>query len=78
MSDFRSDLKDTPFFKSPANAVVNLYEQYVHDLVDVLDRHAPLVSRLTKILWIGSLILIDVQSPLGANLKDLGEGPKIH
>ena len=48
MSDFCSDLKDTSFIKSPANAVVDLYEQYVHDLVDVFDTHAPLVSRLTK------------------------------
>ena len=48
MSDFHSDLKDISFVKSPANAVVDLYDQYVHDLVDVLDRHAPLVSRLTK------------------------------
>ena len=43
-----SDLKSTSFVKSPANAVVDLYEQYVHDLVDFLHRHAPLVSRLTK------------------------------
>ena len=32
---------------SPANAVVDLYEQYVHN-VDVLDKHAPLISRLKK------------------------------
>ena len=48
MSDFRSDLKNTSFVKSPADAVVDLYEQYVHDLGNVLDRHAPLISRLTK------------------------------
>ena len=48
MSDFRSDLKSTSFVKSPADAVVNLYEQYVHDLGNALDRHAPLISRLTK------------------------------
>ena len=34
--------------KTPANAVVDLYEKCVHDLADVLDRHAPLVSRLTE------------------------------
>ena len=76
MSDFSSDLKDNSFVKSPANAVVNLYEVYVHDLSDVLDRHAPLVCRLTKILLIACVILIDVQSPWGANLKELVEGPK--
>ena len=48
MSDFRSDLKITSFIKSPAVAVVDLYEQYVHDLGNVLDRHAPLIARLTK------------------------------
>ena len=48
MSDFRSDLKNTSFVKSPADAVVDLYDQYVHDLSDVLDRHAPLISKLTK------------------------------
>ena len=42
MSDFCSDLKNTSFVKSPADAVVDLYEQYVHDLGCVLDRHAPL------------------------------------
>ena len=70
MSDFRSDLKNTSFIKSPANAV----EQCVHDLVDVLDRYAPLASTLRKkILRIGCLILINVQSPLGANLKVVGK-----
>ena len=48
MCNFRSDLKNTSFVKSPAHAVVDLYEQYVHDLVDVLDKHAPLIYRLKK------------------------------
>ena len=48
MSNFRSDLENTSFVRSPANAVVDLYEQYVHDLVDVPDKHAPLISRLKK------------------------------
>ena len=48
MSDLCSDLKNISFVKSPANDVVDLYEKYVYDLGDVLDRHAPLVSRLTK------------------------------
>ena len=47
MSDFCSNLKNTSF-KSPTDAVVDLYEQYVHDLGNVLDRHAPIISRLTK------------------------------
>ena len=39
MSDFRSDLKNTSFVKSLADAVVDLYEQYVCDLGNVLDSH---------------------------------------
>ena len=38
--------------KSPANSEIALFEQYVHDLDAVLDRHVSLVSRLTKILQI--------------------------
>ena len=66
MPDFCSDLKNTYFVKSTADAVVDFYEQYVHDLGNVLDRHAPLLSRLTK------------KDSLGANLRELGVGPKIH
>ena len=46
MSDFRSDLKELPFAKCPANSVSQLYNQYVHDFSCILDRHAPLVSSL--------------------------------
>ena len=46
MSNFRSDLKDLPFVKCPANYVSLLYDQYVHDLSRILDRHAHLVSSL--------------------------------
>ena len=48
MSDFHSDLKNTSFVKSPVDAVVDFYKQYVHDLGNVLERHAPLISRLIK------------------------------
>ena len=48
MSDFRSDLKNTSFVKSPADAVVDLNEHYIRDLGNCLDRHAPLISRLTN------------------------------
>ena len=46
MSDFRSDLKEMPFVKYPANSVSQLYDQYVQDLSCILDNHAPLVSSL--------------------------------
>ena len=48
MSDFRSDLKNTSVVKSQVDAVVDLYEQYVRDLGNVLDRHTLLTSRLTN------------------------------
>ena len=48
MSDLRFNLKNMSFVKSPADAVVDLYEQYVHDLGYVLDRHAPLIYRLIE------------------------------
>ena len=48
MSDFQSDLKELPFVKCPANSVSQLYDQYVHDLSCILDRHAPLVSSVKK------------------------------
>ena len=59
-SDLCSDLKNTSFVKSPAVAVVYLYEKYVHDLGNILYRPAPLISRLTKILQIGCLMLMDM------------------
>ena len=39
MSNFRSDLKDMLFVKCPANSVSLLYDEYVHDLSRILDRH---------------------------------------
>ena len=48
MSDLHLDLKNTSFIKSPANAKVDLYEQYAYNLGDVRDRHAQLVSILIK------------------------------
>ena len=46
MPDFRSELKEIPFVKCPANSVSQLYDQYVQDLSCILDKHAPLVSSL--------------------------------
>ena len=48
MSDFRSDFKDLLFVKCPANSVSQLFDQYVHDLSHILNRHAPLVSSVKK------------------------------
>ena len=46
MTALRSDLQNVSFVESPANSATELYEQYVKDLTTILDRHAPLVSRL--------------------------------
>ena len=45
MSEFQLDLCETPFVKSPADSVCALYDQYVHDISQILYKHAPLVSR---------------------------------
>ena len=46
MSDFWSDLIEMPFVKCPANTASQLFDQHIHDLTHILDRHAPLVSSL--------------------------------
>ena len=48
MPDLRSDLRETPCVKPLANGACNPYEQYEHDLNDILDKHSPLVYKLTK------------------------------
>ena len=42
---FRSDLANCSFVKCPGNAASILYKQYTKDLKDLLDKHAPEVSR---------------------------------
>ena len=79
MSNFRSDLKDMPFAKCPANSVSLLYDQYVHDLSYILDRHAPLVSSLkTKqhADWLSESYRL-AKSP-GHHLNVLGEKIKVN
>ena len=76
MSDFRSDLKEMPFVKCPENSVSQLYDQYVHDLSRVLDRHAPLVSSLKtkqRADWLSEL-----QSHSDTNLNVLGVKIKVN
>ena len=51
----------------------------MRDLVDVLDRSAPLVSRLSKkdsVDWLSDSCR-RAQS-LGTNMRELGKGPRIH
>ena len=53
-------------------------KKYMHDLGDILDRHAPLVSRMTRRDSADWLSDSYTQSPFGASLKELGIGPRIH
>ena len=77
MSDFRSDLKDMPFVKCPANSVSLLYDQYAHDLSRNPDRHAPLVSCLKTKQSADWLSETYRQRPT-VNLNVLGEKIKVN
>ena len=41
MIAFRSELREVPFVKTPANAVTELFKQYEQDLYNYLDKHVP-------------------------------------
>ena len=76
MSNFRYDLKNTSFVKSPTDSVVDLYDQYVHDLPDGLDKHAPLIFRLKKkdsTDWVS-----DSYRRAKSFRCQFGAGPRIH
>ena len=45
---FRSELREVPFVKTPANTLTELLKQYEQDLCNLLDRHAPIISRRPK------------------------------
>ena len=79
MSNFRSDLKDMPFVKCPANSVSLLYDQYLHDLSRILARHAPLVSSLKtkqRADWLSESYTLQSNSDI--NLKVPGEKIKVN
>ena len=45
---FRNDLSNIPFVLSPEGTVAELYDQYMIGVTHVLDKHAPIISRMTK------------------------------
>ena len=45
---FVEDLKNTSFVLSPSDNVSDLYKQYLCDLSDLLDKHAPIISKTTS------------------------------
>ena len=48
MQKFGDDLANTSFVLSPASTAADLYDQYVHDLGCLVDRHAPLICGRIK------------------------------
>ena len=45
---FRNDLSNIPFVLSPDGTVAELYDQYMVGLTQILDKHAAIISRMTK------------------------------
>ena len=48
INQFRKDLRNIPFVLSPAGTATELYDQYRADVTQVLDKHAPIISRMAK------------------------------
>ena len=45
---FRNDLNNIPFVRSPEGTAVELYDQYITGVTQVLEKHAPIISRKAK------------------------------
>ena len=45
VDQFRSDLNNIPFVWSPEGTAAKLYDQYMVDVTQVLNKHAPIISR---------------------------------
>ena len=48
IDQFRNDLSNIPFVLSPGGTAAELYDQYLVFVTQVLDKHAPIISRMTK------------------------------
>ena len=48
IDQFRNDLSNIPFVLSPQGTAAELYDQYMVDVTRVLDKHAPVMSRMSK------------------------------
>ena len=48
IDQFRNDLSNIPFVLSPEGTAAELYDQYMVGITQVLDKHAPIISRMTK------------------------------
>ena len=48
IDQFRNDLSNIPFVLSPGGTESELYDQYMVGVTQVLDKHAPIISHMTK------------------------------
>ena len=48
IDQFRNDLSNIPFVLSPGGTAPELYDQSLVGVTQVLDKHAPIISRMTK------------------------------
>ena len=48
IDQFRNDLSNIPFVLSPGGTAAERYDQYLVGVTQVLDKHAPIISRMTK------------------------------
>ena len=48
IDQFRNDLNNIPFVRSPEGTAAELYDQYITGVTQVHDKHAPIISRKAK------------------------------
>ena len=48
IDQFRNDLNNIAFVRSPEGTAAELYDQYITGVTQVLDKHAPIISRKAK------------------------------
>ena len=48
INQFHNDLSNRSFVLSPGGTASKLYDQYMVGVTQVLDKHAPIISRMTK------------------------------
>ena len=48
IDQFRNDLNNIPFVRSPEGTAAELYDQYITGVTQVLHKHAPIISRKAK------------------------------
>ena len=48
IDQFRNDLRNIPFVLSPGGTAAELYDQYMVCVTQVMHKHAPIISCMTK------------------------------